>query len=430
MKILMPHYEIQDYGGITNSTSGLVRGYQAHGHEVDLVMMRWRPHTYLPDLSSRFPGGEDVTGLVIDQRSGYKFPPARQFHYRGAAGIKAWKRFVKNYDLVHWQVPIPTANKLNRGNSDWPHLYDISVPQIAHSHDGNIFNTPWFSVIAETLRGVGCVHTCALNGAAEVLPVPLSLVPSPQWDVERRFAKALPGDQREGFLTLQTFKRWKRVDDIVRAIPFMESRERKQVAGGGIERYYMTSQTKVKPEYMWRPKDKGYREEFNGQSIWNVALGAGMKYLDFVDNETRDKLLRRRVALIDASWSNTYARYGAHFNRVVIDALVCGAVPIMRDWGDKTSPLVAGKHYIALPPTEQGPEAQAALIDEVLSQDWTEWMEDARQILAFFDCRYASKIFLELAEGEGTIVGRKNTTFISKGRAAMEGFFAPAGQSS
>lgn len=423
MKILMPHYEIADYGGITNSTEGLVRGYRELGHEVVPVMMRWRDHTYLPKMNPAMVDGESVTGMVMDQRGGYKFPPDRQFHYRGAKGIKAWKKFASEFDLVHWQVPIPTQTAANKGNRDWPDLYDLDVPQIAHSHDGNIFNTPWFSVIVGQLNGVGCVHTCALNGAKKCLPVPLSLVPSPQWDIEERFEGGLPGRERLGWLSLQTFKRWKRVDDLVRAVPFMTGKGPRQVAGGGIERYYMTSEEKVRPVYTWRDFDPDVRKELVGQTIWQAALDNGMKYLDYIDNEGRDRLLRKRVALIDPSWSDTYARYGAHFNRVVIDALVCGAVPIMRDWKDPTSPLEPHVHFVPMPPTEAGPAEIAKCIDRVCRDDWSSWMIRAREVLHLFEAKRAAKIFLALAEGEGDTRGRRSAVFEMEGQAALRDFF-------
>jgi hypothetical protein len=135
-------------------------------------------------------------------------------------------------------------------------------------------------------------------------------------------------------------------------------------------------------------------------------------------------MLRNRVALIDPSWSNTYVQYGAHFNRVVIDALICGAVPIMRDWGDPTSPLRPWIHYVPLPATEEGPKAQAKAIDSVVTQDWSDWMPKAREILPLFDCKRAAKIFLELAEGRGDTKGRSSISFTAQGKAAMESFFA------
>jgi glycosyltransferase involved in cell wall biosynthesis len=420
MRILMPHYEISDFGGIINSTEGLIRGYRDLGHEVFPIMMQWRDFDGVPEEHPPVEG-ESVTGMVMDQRAGYKFPSQRLFRYKG--GVKHWKRWVKEFDLIHWQVPIPTQTKANRGNHEWPDLYDVSIPQVAHSHDGNIFNTPWFAHIVDRLRGVGCVHTCALNGAKKCLPVPLSLVPSPQWDIEKRMEGGLKGRERYGWLSLQTFKRWKRVDDLVRAVPFMTHDGPRQLAGGGIERYYMTSEEKVRPVYQWRMGDQDLKKRLLGKTIWQAALDGGMKYLDYIDNEQRDGLLRKRTALIDPSWSETYAKFGAHFNRVVIDALICGAVPIMRDWKDPTSPLQPHIHFAPMPPTEAGPVAIAKMIDDVCRDDWSSWMVRAREVLPLFEAKRAAGIFLELAEGRGDTRGRRSAAFELGSQEAMQGFF-------
>lgn len=421
MKILMPHYVINDYGGITNSTEGLIRGFKELGHEVDPILMEWKPYgSYRRETKEDYGDSSSATGMAMEQRGGYFFGASRRFGYRGAT--KEWKRFVKNYDLVFWQVPVPTQTADNRGNHEWLELYDINVPQIAHNHDGNIEALPWISAVAGQWRGIGCVHSCALKSAKKFLPLPMSMAPSPQWDIERRMAGGKPGRDRTGWLSLQTFKAWKRVGDIVRAIPFME-RGPKQIAGGGIERYYMTSEDKVKPVYTWREGDKDYRKDFKGKTIWQAALEHNMKYLDFIGNEQRDAILHKRVALIDASWSDKYAKFGAHVNRVVIDALICGAVPIMRDWQDPDSPLQPHIHFAPLPPTEAGPAALAKVVDTVCRDDWSSWMVRAREVLPLFEAKRVANIFLELAEGRGTHRGRNNKVYHAKGQEALRGYF-------
>jgi hypothetical protein len=421
MRILMPHFLINDYGGITNSTEGLIRGFHDLGHEVFPVLLEWKPFgTYRTEVKPGYGDSESATGLSMEQRGGYFFGARNRFGYKGAT--KKWKQFVKNFDLILWQVPVPTQTAANRGNHEWLELYDTDVPQIAHNHDGNIGDIPWISAVAGQWRGLGCVHSCALKSAKKFLPLPMSMVPSPQWDIEQRMAGGKDSRQRSGWLSVQTFKAWKRVGDIVRAIPFMEHGP-KQIAGGGIERYYMTSPDKVKPIYTWRENDIDFRPEFRNKTIWQVALDHKMKYLDFIGNEQRDSLLQKRVALIDASWSHKYAQYGAHVNRVVIDALICGAVPIMRDWKDPDSPLQPHVHFQVLPPTEDGPEAIAKAIDKVCYPLWSSWMVKAREVLPLFEAKRAASIFLELAEGRGTHRGRNNKVYHARGQEALRGYF-------
>jgi hypothetical protein len=421
----MPHYMISDFGGITNSTEGLIRGYEALGHEVTLMLMEYREFNS-SNATEFAPDSEDSTsasGIAMGQRVGYRFPPQNRYGYKNAT--KKFQKFANGFDLVHWQVPVPTQTKENKGNNQWPDLYDLKVPQIAHSHDGNIQKTPWISVVADQWKGLGCVHSCALKGAARVMDIPKSMVPSPQWDIEQRMEGGLIGRERFGWLSLQTFKAWKRVDDLVRAVPFMKHEGPRTLAGGGIERYYMTSEDKMKPIYTWRQGDKDFKNSFRDHSIWSAASLCGMKYLDFIGNDQRDKLLRKRTALIDPSWSDTYAFYGAHINRVVIDALICGAVPLMRDWGDPDCIMKNNEHFIALPPRDAGPAAFAKVVDTVCRDDWSSWMVKAREILPLFDCKRGAQIFLDLAEGRGTHRGRRSPTYYREGQEALSGYFSP-----
>jgi glycosyltransferase involved in cell wall biosynthesis len=421
VRILIAHFFINDFGGIINNTEGLVRGFAELGHEAVPYMLEWRHQEDIHSHGSNviYGASESTTGLKMDQRYGLRFTPEHRVGYKGT--MKHWKRLVKEFDLVIWQIPVPTRLASNRGNSDWLDLYDIKVPQVGYSHDGNIAATPWISLVAGQWKGMGCVHPCALAGAKMVLPLQMSLTPSPQWDIEERMS--IQAKRRRGWLSLQTFKRWKRVDAIIRAIPYMTHRGPRTIAGGGIERYYMTSKTKVKPVYTWRRGDRGYKKAWKGRPIWDVAEEHGMEYLDFIGNEARDDILRRSMALIDASWSNTYATYGAHFNRVAIDALICGAIPIMRNWNDQRSPLKPGIHFMPLPPDED-PIAFAHVVDEMCTHDRTEWVQRAQEILPLWDCKNVAETFLELAEGQGMFKGKKDRQFYIDGANEFDNFFA------
>jgi hypothetical protein len=420
MRILIAHYFINDFGGLVNNTEGLVRGFEALGHEAVPYMLEWKEHEYIRSNGMNVLHGasDSVTGIRMDQRYGLRYPPERRIGYKGT--MKHWRKLCKEFDLVLWQIPVPTKLASNEGNTDWLDLYDLPIPQVGYSHDGNIFNTPWISLVAGQWKGLGCVHPCALNGAKRALPLPMSLTPSPQWDIEERMAGGKPPRQRTGWLSLQTFKRWKRVDSLIRAIPYMNHRGPRIVAGGGIERYYMTSEKKVKDVYKWRTKDPDVTKEWIGRPIWKVAEEFGLDYRDFIGNEERDGLLQKRVALIDASWSDKYAEYGAHFNRVAIDALICGAVPIMRDWKDDTSPLRPNTHFVPLP---ENPRDIAKTVDVVCRDMWSSWLVKAREVLPLWDCRNVAAKFLELAEGRGDHTGRKSAYFYADGREEYDSFF-------
>jgi len=112
------------------------------------------------------------------------------------------------------------------------------------------------------------------------------------------------------------------VDDLVRAIPYMQPNHRKIVCGGGIEYHYMTSKTKCKAEYL---------DEL-GTPIWDEALASGMEYMGYVDTQERDSILSKVKLLIDPSWSHSYSKLGAHFNRVMVEAMSLDAYLFAQTW--------------------------------------------------------------------------------------------------
>jgi hypothetical protein len=76
-----------------------------------------------------------------------------------------------------------------------------------------------------------------------------------------------------------------------------------------------------------------------------------MQYIGFVSEQKRDEILSRSKFLLDPSWSKTY---GEHFNRVVIDAMLMGVVPIARNLGVSDNEkgiglLKPGKNYLMIP---------------------------------------------------------------------------------
>ena len=103
---------------------------------------------------------------------------------------------------------------------------------------------------------------------------------------------------REGFAAVQIFKGWKRVDSLIRAIPYMDNRESKIVGGAGIEYRYMTSKDKCKDKYFNK----------NGDRIWDVALNSGMLYKGVMLNEKVLELMGNVKLQIDPSFSAKYAK--------------------------------------------------------------------------------------------------------------------------
>ena len=356
MKVLLAHFQIQDYGGIVNYSEFLARGLKANGHDVDSVMLKNKGKTGYNKTKDRSgtqgwefgPG----LGLWMHQKSGWD--GMYQLNY--TTDVKSGESWTADYDLVIYIVPVPTCSKATKGDEDWLNLFrNSSAKQIAVVHDGNMQKLyPHLLNVCDELDGIVCVHDASFN-SCEVLPVRRIFIPNPH-DYDPLCDITPMSERTDGFVSMQTFKRWKRVDDLVRAIPFMDDFHEKIVCGGGIEYHYMTSETKCKPIY----KDE------HGNRIWDNAIKAGMDFRGYITTVERDAILQDVKLLVDPSWSLKYSELGAHFNRVMVEAMSWGCVPVCTDLGMKNSILFKpGINYIEVP-HDCNPVEYAKIIDDAL----------------------------------------------------------------
>lgn len=343
MKILMCLFNIQDLGGIINHAEHLIHGLKAIGHDVTLV--RLEDKEKLINSSSQRVTQVGCSGIPFDQRAGWVFP----IQNRVAVRSVNWKQYVKPYDLILWEVPVPP-----KGWEDYGFLYNVRKPQIAFVHDGNAVKMyPHVMRYAKHFEYFACVHPCAMGNMQALGANDVRLVVNPQAHVKQRLRPH--GKRTDSVYSLQTFKAWKHVDDYVAAIPHLRKIKHTTLSGGGIEYYYMTSKDKRKPKY---------------GTIWEDAIKNGMEYTGYVSEEKRDIILHRSKFLLDTSYSKTYMQYGSHFNRVMVDGIIAGAVPVMRDWAMRHNGIFKPEqHYFEIPvmadyaATKLNPEEFADYLD-------------------------------------------------------------------
>ena len=160
-----------------------------------------------------------------------------------------------------------------------------------------------------------------------------------EWQKDPEAYAPLDWKDRNGFVSVQVFKGWKRVDSLIRAIPRMQNNEKKIVGGAGIEYRYMTSYDKCKDKY----------KEPDGTRIWDNAIRFDMDYVGVIPTPTFYNYLKEAKLQIDPSWSKKYSQYGAHFNRTTVEAMICGAVPVATDLGMINSLVFqAGSNFFQL----------------------------------------------------------------------------------
>ncbi len=284
------------------------------------------------------------------------------------------------------------------------------MKQVAFIHDGNCpQGYPHIYHIAEHLSGLACVHGAAYNGAAKV-PVPRSLVVNPQHNPIRTINDW--DDMHEGFVSMQTFKAWKHVHELVQAIAYMppkEPGELREIAGKGIEYQYMTSIDKCKDAYFHDDPER----DFNGERIWQAAEDNGMVHHGYWSNDEVDKWLSMSRALVDPSWSKKYSAMGGHWNRVVVDAMIRGSIPIAhaKHMGDEL--FQAGVHYIDLDHARDPIDyADIVLSASGLDQKAaTYYRDNAHDLLGQFDRKVVAQKVVDLAHGNtetetGTVDGK------------------------
>ena len=414
MNILLAHFQIQDYGGIVNYSEFLARGFKAQGHNIDSVMLKNKGKSGYPKTKDRSEtqGWEygDGLDLWMHQKSGWEGMECLNY----VTDVMDGECWTPDHDLVIYIVPVPTCSKATKGDDHWLKLFrNSSAKQIAIVHDGNMQKLyPHILQVCDKLDGVVCVHDASFN-SCEILPVRRTFIPNPHEHDE--FSYIRPIDEREdGFVSLQTFKRWKRVDDLIRAIPHMAYWNDKIICGGGIEYHYMTSTTKCKPEY--RTED--------GTRIWDEAIKAGMDFKGYVTTEDRDYMLKEMKLLIDPSWSKKYSELGSHFNRVMVEAMALGCVPMCTDLAMNNSLLfTAGVNYIEIP-YDISPENYGALIDKsIADEDLLQQIQNNNmELMGAFDKQEVAKAILEFAFGDAGVLGEPTAKLISDSLRKMEHF--------
>lgn len=441
MKVLIAFYDLNNFGGILLNNEGLVAGLRELGHEVETKLMWWATTIRTPHYRRRLKPEVGAMGFPLDQEAGWQWPASAHFAYKGKANVKRWQDYAACFDLVIWQIPVPTTMKENRGNIDWIELYNIAPKQIVYIHDGNMIDSyPWIYAIADKLTGAVGVHPCAYH-SLQHLRVPRAMGFSPQQNIAARVKAADEhvGD-RSGWFSLQTFKSWKRVDELVRAVPHMLNDQPKVLAGGGLHYYYMTSKTKLKENYIVsKRRDPDRNPEWDGRPMWEVALEYGMDYTGYLVSAERDEYLHRARFLIDPSWSKMLAKTGDHFNRTSVEGIISGAVPIARNLGVATNKEGVGEffkpneNYVMIP-YDTTPREFAYMVDDAIAMPENRRLDllaNARKMLDYFDNRYTAQTFIDLANGLPAGVykrtddkGTFNETMAANSQIALETFFA------
>jgi glycosyltransferase involved in cell wall biosynthesis len=405
MKILVAVHTFNNFGGIINHTEQLLAGFKDLGHKVEFAYIKPTkgPTKRAFDTVTDRPNFEvgAGSGYLVHQGDGWLAP-----HYSllNQSSINDFVEVANSCDLVIWQSIFGFKQKATEKYTAWTDMIEkVKAKQIVIIHDGNLKKLyPWISRFSKHFAGVACVHPSAF-ASAEFLPIPRALILNPQAP-STVFSMGKFKNRKKQILAPQTFKRWKRVDDLVAAVPYIEGKV--LVAGDGMERAYMASEDKCKPEYYCTPElDPDALDDRLGKRIWENALKCGMEYLGFITEKRRDEILKESMFLLDPSWSKTY---GEHFNRSIIDAMRVGCVPIARNLGvsdneDGIGSLLKPRENYLMIPYDVKPIKFGTLVNsyfQITGDRYEEMVYNNFKLIRRFNRADIAQKFIDLANGK------------------------------
>lgn len=403
MKIALLIHDINNLGGIITYVERLAKGFIEAGHQCDILKLQYLEKS--SESRTRAEGyhpGE--TDLLVHSIYGWSFPLKNRIPYKGDALNSAIER-LNSYDLIIWETPAPSmsVSKDKRENLEWMNLFKNSAKQIITIHDGNLIGLyPHLSKAIEGVSGITVTapHPRGFNSSRH-LGLDHTLVMIPQYMPDDRanfYAK------KKGFSAVQIFKAWKHVDEPVRAISYMQSKEKSScklrvIAGTGLHYYYMTSPDKCKH---FHPKHA--REDLVDKRIWDTALENGMEYPGILNFQERDELLSRSLLFLDPSWVDD--GLGNHLNGAVPEAIRMGCVPVgkpltfRQNLDDDESIYQPGINYLEIPQNATDMEYAEALeeFSNISYSVWKEITERNYQMLGqYFDYHMVAQQLIDQA---------------------------------
>ena len=408
MKIMMAMHTFNNFGGIINHAEHLLAGLKELGHEVTFAYLKPNKQVKSVEIPLTLKEGYEMgigSGYPVHQGEGWIAP---YYSYKVKESIDKFILDANQHDIVIWESIFGFKNKSTENYLEWlPMIERITAKQIPIIHDPNLKKLyPWIVLFEKHFAGLACVHPAAYD-SADFIDVPRAMILNPQDIVG--IPETPPFDGRENkLLSIQTFKRLKRVDDLIRAVPYMPS-VKTLVGGYGIEAAYMMSKDKCKEEYFaTKQYDPDVTPDREGNRIWeNAETSGNFEYIGFISGSERDEILATSKFLIDSSWSNTF---GELFNRVVIDAMRIGTVPIAINLGVSDNEdgigtvLKAGINYCMLK-KDFTPKQYGEAIANFCNMSESEYRQiqlNNYELIKQFDRKVVAQHYIDLADQKPT----------------------------
>lgn len=356
-KIRFVTFALAKYGGIISHIEAKYQAFKELGHDVDIIVLDYIktvPKNQFENKLKKLEDGSfqksidiksqnggysksEITGYWSNPYYGWLLPETNRIPCLNEDSVEKFKEAVKDVDLIIWSF-IPTKTGEAKGFNWWHKYFELpkSIKQILSVHDGyyDVRNS-WTNLLKSKIELLECVHITSLN-ACEVFDIPRVLSLDSRFVSEKNFDNITLKESREfDFVSAHIFKSMKRMEDLVSAVPYIDS-ESILVAGSGIELYYMMTDNveKQKPKYTVSEKtDKDCQVKDIGKSLWKRGEENGMTYLGIIESETVNDLLLNAKFAVDPSYCTHYAKYvNTHLNGFTIEAIINGCYPILRNY--------------------------------------------------------------------------------------------------
>ena len=475
MKILIATFYINQFGGIIEYVHSMVQAFKDLGHEVDIVELKSTQITqnqydkkYKSIISgehqSKISNYSQSAGYCLDKDSGYCYnnyygyllPPSNSVGVYEPDALEHWKKITEGTDIILWNF-MPTKNSewTKKGKFDfWWKFYDLpdSVKQVFLVHDA-YFNVRACNVSAlkKKILFLGCAHLAGYHCCSEI-GIRRNLLLNPRYIPDGTRMPIVMKDKRKtDFFAAHVFKSMKHIEELVAAIPYLNKKNDEgnwldvSVAGTGIEYYYMTSEEKIKSNYMCtRKRDPDLPEKLDKKiSLWNRALQHGMNYRGQLSVEQVFQRLKDTKFAVDPSWSDHYARYcRTHINGFIIEAMMLGAYPVLRDYRglneesmseDLYDPLFENVRAVIIP-WDATPKQFASILKDAMNNiSPKQFLQDTKHnfdlVLELFNAKKNAEEIIRLCKGGRKLVkqelekGKDSENVIKITKEIMTDFF-------
>ena len=450
MKILIADFEIAKYGGIVEHVAAKVKALKALGHEVDIVQLspsqttqkfydkkiaEFKSGAFQNKIKINSQGGgyeyDEATGYWRNNYYGFFLPPSNRIGVFEPDALQRWHKLVEDVDLIMWNFMPTKSSAWNREGVKfdfWWKFFDLPTDKVRQMF---IVHDAYFDVRASNVTALKdkimfleCAHIAAYQ-CCKNIGIPRTLLLNPRYlKDDEKMPVRMMNKRKTDFFAAHIFKSMKHVDDLIRAVPWLnqnsyDEKYSVKIAGSGIEQAYMVAPTKCKEPYKVSAKrDPDIHPSFYGQKIWDVGVKYGMEYLGQISGEqVRENLLNAKFA-VDPSWADHYANYcRTHINGFIIEAMLCGCYPVLRDYkglvkgGEEIyDPLFESIRAIIIP-WDATPKQFAEALKEARRMSPAKYLRDTKYnfdlVYELFNAKTNMKEVLRIVRGGDKLVRKE-----------------------